>query len=77
MGERDAPGNVAFFEELRRGGFIEGQNLKVEYRTYELHPDLISQYAAELVKARVDVITAAGEDAVRALQQATNTILSL
>ena len=29
---RDAPINVAFFEELRRRGFIEGQNLTVEYR---------------------------------------------
>jgi putative ABC transport system substrate-binding protein len=66
--------NVAFFEKLRRSGFIEGQNLKVEYRNYGPHPDLISQYAAELVKARVDVIYAAGEDAVRTLQQATKTI---
>ena len=43
---RDAPINVAFFDELRRRGFIEGQNLTVEYRAYGLHPDLISQYAA-------------------------------
>ena len=58
---RDAPVNVAFFDELRRRGFIEGQNLTVEYRPYALHFDLISQYAAELVKARVDVIIAGGE----------------
>jgi putative tryptophan/tyrosine transport system substrate-binding protein len=74
LGARDAPLDVAIVEELRRLGFVEGQNLKVEYRTYGLHFDLISQYAAELVKARVDVITAAGEDAIRALQQATKTI---
>ena len=72
---RDAPVNVAFFNELRRRGFIEGQNLAVEWRTYGEHIDLIPQYAAELVKARVDVIViAAGDKAVRALQQATNTI---
>src|SRR6476660_9402730 len=71
---RDAPINVAFFEELRRSGFIEGQNLTVEYRAYGLHPELISQYAAELTKAGVDVITSAGEEATRALQQATKTI---
>ena len=72
---RDAPINVAFFEELRRRGFIEGQNLTVEYRAYGLHLDLISEYAAELVKARVDVITTAGTDeAIRAAQQATKTI---
>jgi ABC-type uncharacterized transport system substrate-binding protein len=70
----DAPINIAFFDELRRRGFIEGQNLTVEYRAYGLHPDLISQYAAELVKARVDVIITGGEEATRALQQATKTI---
>jgi putative tryptophan/tyrosine transport system substrate-binding protein len=70
---RDNP-NIPFFEELRRRGFIEGQNLTVEYRAYGLHADLISQYAAELVKARVDVIAASGEETVRAIQQATKTI---
>jgi putative ABC transport system substrate-binding protein len=71
---RDTPVNVAFFEELRRRGFIEGQNLTVDYRAYGLHVDLISQYAAELVKARVDVIVVAGGMGVRAAQQATKTI---
>jgi putative ABC transport system substrate-binding protein len=47
---RDAPVNVAFLAEFRRWGFIEGQNLTVEWRAYGLHPDLISQYAAELGK---------------------------
>jgi putative ABC transport system substrate-binding protein len=66
---------LLFFDELRRRGFIEGQNLTVEYRAYGLHLDLISQYAAELVKARVDVITTAGtDDTIRAAQQATTTI---
>lgn len=71
---RDAPINIAFFDELRRRGFIEGQNLTVEYRAYGQHVDLISQYTVALVKARVDVITTAGEEAVRAAQQATKTI---
>jgi putative ABC transport system substrate-binding protein len=71
---RDAPINVPFFEELRRRGFIEGQNLTVEYRAYGLHPDLISQYAAELVQARVDVIVTAGDETVRVVRQATKTI---
>jgi putative ABC transport system substrate-binding protein len=71
---RDAPINVAFFEELRRRGFIEDHNLTVEWRIYGQHVDLISQYAAELVQAQVDVITTAGEEAVRAVQQATKTI---
>ena len=29
--------NMAFFDELRRRGFIEGQNLTVEYRAYGQH----------------------------------------
>jgi putative ABC transport system substrate-binding protein len=70
----DAPANPHFFDELRRLGFVEGQNLTVEYRAYALHPDLVSQYAAELVNARVDVIAVGGEEAIRAVQQATKTI---
>ena len=63
-----------FLDELRRRGFIEGQNLTVEYRAYGLHSDLISEYVAELVKAQVDVIATSGDVAVRAVQQATKTI---
>ena len=63
-----------FFEELRRRGFIEGQNLTNDYRHFAPHVDLISDYAAELVKAKPDVIYAGGGVAVRAVQQATKTI---
>jgi putative ABC transport system substrate-binding protein len=71
---RDNPANAAQFAELRRLGFIEGQNLTIEYRAYGQHVDLLPQYAAELVNARVDVIAAVGDEAVRAVQQATKTI---
>jgi putative ABC transport system substrate-binding protein len=71
---RDAPVQVAFIEELRRLGFIEGQNLTLEWRAFANHFDLISQYAAELIKARVDVIATGGEEAIRAAQQATKSI---
>ena len=72
---RTAPINVAFFDERRRRGFIEGQNLTVEYREYGLHLDRISEYAAELVQAKVDVIATAGTDEViRAAHQATKAI---
>jgi putative ABC transport system substrate-binding protein len=72
LAPRDAPIVVAFFDELRRHGFTEGQNLTVEYRVQ--HLDLISQHAAELVAARVDVIATAGDETARAVQQATKTI---
>jgi putative ABC transport system substrate-binding protein len=70
----DAPGSLRLFDELRRRGFIEGQNLTIDYRDFGLHLDLISEYAAELVKAQVDVIDAAGGVAIRAAQRATKTI---
>jgi putative tryptophan/tyrosine transport system substrate-binding protein len=71
---RDAPVNAAFLGAFRRHGFIEGQNLAVEWRAYGQHIDLISQYAGELVNARADVIVATGDHAIRALQQVTKTI---
>src|SRR5882724_1598825 len=71
---RDEPFNAVFFGNLRRAGFIEGQNLTIDYRAFAAHLDLISQYAAELVIAQPDVIYAAGGAAVRAVQQATKSI---
>jgi putative tryptophan/tyrosine transport system substrate-binding protein len=71
---RISPPTVAMFDELRRFGFIEGQNLTIDWRQYTLHIDLISEFAADLVKAKVDVIYAVGDPAIRAAQQATATI---
>ena len=65
---------VLFFDELRRRGFIEGQNLTIDYRAFAPHLGLISQYAAELVTAQPDVIVAGGGMAVRAVRQATKSI---
>jgi putative tryptophan/tyrosine transport system substrate-binding protein len=73
-GPRNSPAIVAMFDELRRFGFVEGQNLTIDWRQYTLHIDLISEFAADLVKAKVDVIWAAGDAAIRAAQQATTTI---
>jgi putative tryptophan/tyrosine transport system substrate-binding protein len=70
----DTSVSVRRIDELRRRGFIEGQNLTIYRRNFGPHVDLISQYAAELGKARVDVIEAAGSVATRAAQQATKTI---
>jgi putative tryptophan/tyrosine transport system substrate-binding protein len=62
------------FEKLRRFGFIEGQNLTVDWHAFALRVDLVSDFAAELVKADVDVILASGDLATRAAQRATPTI---
>ena len=49
------------FDELLRAGFVEAQNLTIDWRTYGTDADLIPELAADLVKAHVDVIYAAGD----------------
>jgi putative ABC transport system substrate-binding protein len=71
---RDSPSVVAMVDELRRRGFIEGQNLTVEWHLIAPRADLVPEFAARLVKAQVDVILATGDVGVRAAQQATATI---
>jgi putative ABC transport system substrate-binding protein len=64
----------AFLEPARRHGFIEGQNLTVDYRDFSQHVDMLSQWADELTKSRVDVIAAVADPAIRAAQKATKAI---
>jgi ABC-type uncharacterized transport system substrate-binding protein len=61
-------------EEIDRSGFTEGRNLAIDWRTYGQDVDLVSEFAAELVKARPDVFVAGGDLGIRAAQQATQTI---
>jgi putative ABC transport system substrate-binding protein len=74
LSPRSAPNHVAFYAELQRLGFIAGQNLVVDERSYGLHVEQLADHAAEIVKAQVDVINATGDLAIRAAQQATTTI---
>ena len=71
---RDAPHQVALLDELRRFGFIEGQNLTIDWNGYGLQVEQFGGHAAELVKTQVDVILAGGDTAVRAAQRATAEI---
>ena len=63
VGPRSAPYWLGVFDELRRAGFVEGENLTIDWHQYGPHVDLIPQFAAELVKAKVDVIVATGDTA--------------
>jgi putative ABC transport system substrate-binding protein len=74
---RDAPHYVALFDELRRLGFIEGQNLTTDWRGYELPNERFSAIAVELIKAKVDVIFCAGDVAVRAASRQRRRFRSL
>ena len=71
---RNTPFVVATFDEIRRRGFIEGQNLLIDWRAYGPRTELIPVFAAQLVEAHVDVILSIGNTAIRAAQQATATI---
>ena len=71
---RDGLLTVAFWDGLRRLGFVEGQNLIDYPRGYGLRTEQFAEIAAEQVKARVDVIVALGNPAIRAAQQATVSI---
>jgi putative tryptophan/tyrosine transport system substrate-binding protein len=60
---------------LRALGYIEGQNIAVEYRYAEGKIDRLSELAAELVRLKVDVIVAAGGVlTIRPAMNATKTI---
>jgi putative ABC transport system substrate-binding protein len=60
---------------LRELGYIEGQNIAIEYRYAEGKPDRYPELAAELVRLKVDIIVAAGGSVmVQAAKNATKTI---
>src|SRR5439155_10973789 len=64
----------AFRQGLRDLGYIEGQNITIEYRHADNQHDRLPALAAELVRLPVDILVTAGENAARAAQQATRTI---
>ena len=67
-------GSSAFLQGLKDLGYVEGQNIQIEYRhpkgNFEGTPDLV----AELVQRKVDVIVAVDTSAIRSAKQATKTI---
>ena len=75
----DAASDSARYEAirlaLRERGYIEGQNIAIEYRYAEGKNDRLPELAAELVRLKVDIIVVAGGDrGVLAAKNATKTI---
>jgi len=64
----------AFFDGLRDLGWIEGQNLMVEYRWGGTDPELLTRFAAELVNLGVDVLVSVGTIATVPAKRATSTL---
>ncbi len=62
------------FQELRRLGYVEGQNISIEYRNAEGKVDRLPGLAADLVRLKVDAILAAATPAALAAKKATSTI---
>src|SRR5262245_64109014 len=74
---RDAPHHLALFDELRRLGFIDGQNLVVDAAGYGIPAERFTAHAADLVKPREHVILAGGERSVRAPPQSPQSKRSM
>jgi putative ABC transport system substrate-binding protein len=64
----------AFQQGLRALGYVEGQNIVIEYRHAEGQAERLPELAAELVRLQMEVIVAAGAPTIRAAQHATRTI---
>ena len=78
LGPGYAADNIFLLENLRRGlrelGYVEGQNIVIEFRSAEGRVDRLPDLATELVRLKVDVIVAQGTAGASAAKQATATV---
>jgi putative tryptophan/tyrosine transport system substrate-binding protein len=65
---------ASFFAGLRDLGYVEGQNIIVEYRYGATAEDRLQEFAAELVQAKVGLIVAGDSLAIQPALRATSTI---
>jgi len=64
----------AFRQGLREHGYVEGENIIVEYRWAEGNEERLRAVVAELIRLKVDLIVTSAPAATRAAKEATTTI---
>jgi ABC-type uncharacterized transport system substrate-binding protein len=78
FGPLDSPETRQLLETYRQGlrerGYVEGQNIVIEYRSAAGKIDRLPGLATELARLKVDIIIAGNTPMARAAQQATTTI---
>jgi putative ABC transport system substrate-binding protein len=65
---------AAFVQRLRDLGWVENRTVAIEYRWAEGRSEHYSEFAAEFVRLRVNVIVASGTPAILAAKQATSVV---
>jgi len=72
--ERTDSNAQAFRERLRELGYVEGQNLTIEYRYFEGKLERLSEIAADLVRLKCDVIVTTGTEAAQVAKKEIKTV---
>jgi putative ABC transport system substrate-binding protein len=74
LGNENNPPWEGFRQGLRELGYVDGQNVTIEWRWSEGKPDRFPGLATEVVALKPDVIVASGTQATRAAKRATSAI---
>jgi putative tryptophan/tyrosine transport system substrate-binding protein len=72
--EQNAANLAAFRQRLRELGYVEGQNLAIEYRWAEGRSDRLPELVSELLRLKVDALVVRGTQEAVAVKNATTTV---